>query len=379
MKNFFIIILFLILCFGKGAYAQSEIDSSILSSINKLSLTEIDFEKFNNLNFADIERYAFLAFIQKDYQTAAKYYLYIVNNNADDATSSYNLSCCYARMNQPELAGYFLILAINAGYNNFDQIFSEESYKLISENGYFKDVLYQVSNYSDKFGHTIYAEAKVLIKSKVILPKKFEPTNTYSLIVGLHGYGGNAENFTDISKYLKSDRYIMVVPEAPYLLDNGGAKTKGFSWDFGVNDVDLWKKADPGVTSYILNVIDEMCKNYKIDKKYILGFSQGVAYAYSTALKNSDIINGVIAFGGRLTDTSKYPWFLSEDELKNGSSVDVFIAHGKNDKAVDYKKAIEAKKRLREHNYNVELLLFEGGHAITEEVFVKAIEWIEKQ
>ncbi len=376
MKIIKLIISFIVLTgTSSKIYSQVELDTLTMNKIDKISIGDIDFDKFNSMNFEDIERHAWFAFMQKEYEKAAKYYLYILDNNMDDANALYNLSRCYAMLNSPELSGYFLIMSVNAGYNNFANIEKEESFKLLLGNEYFNNVMKQVSEYSNSFGKTIYTEAKVLVKSKVIFPKNFDPDKNYSLLVGLHGYGGVAENFIGIHDRIHSNDFIFIVPEAPYLKNSNGNKSLQYSWDFQVRDEELWKKSDPAIIDYIMNVVGQMNAKYKIDKNYVLGFSQGAAYAYCVGIKNPNKIDGVIAVGGRLPDFSKYPWLVSEKDILNGNKLKVFIVHGRNDQAVNYKRSVESKKRLKKYDYNVELFLFEGGHTIDEEGLNKALDW----
>ncbi|MBW2998040.1 dienelactone hydrolase family protein [Candidatus Woesearchaeota archaeon] len=340
------------------------------------SIFNIDLSKYDSVNLEEMDFKAQLLFLQKDYKSAAKIYLEIVDCNIDDANSYYELSRCYAMLDKPELAGNFLVLAINAGYNNYSKIKGEESFFQIKKNIVFENVLNDVLNYGNKYGETMYVNANVFIKSRVLLPDNFNPMKEYPLLIGLHGFGGLAENFSLIYEYIEIEDFIFVVPEAPYFNNDIYNRKFQYSWDFKGTNKELWRKSDPEVINYIMNVVNELNVKFKISENYLLGFSQGAAYAYAAGIKNQEKINGVIAVGGRLPDTKKYPWFISDDDLSRNNNLKVLIAHGKRDKVVSYKNALDAKKKLSKNNFEVELILFEGGHIIDKDVLNNSLNWL---
>ena len=343
------------------------------------TLYNIDFDHLNSINLEQIEVQAQYYFMKEDFEKAAKFYLKIIHNNIDDANAYYRLACCYARLDKPAYAGNFLIMAVNAGFNDFLKIKNEESFKYLKANQLFESTLKDVLDYGKRYGQTAYIEAKSLLKTRFFLPENFDANKSYHLLLALHGYGGTAETFSSIYSTIESDNYIVVFPEAPYLKSGGGSRILQYSWDFEVRSEELWKKSDPSVIEYIMNVADYFNESFKIDKTYILGFSQGAGYAYATGIKNASMIDAVIAFGGRLPDTKKYPWFISESDLIAGKELNICIVHGENDIAVDYKQSIQTKKLLSKLNYNVHMISLDGGHFVEKESLNNALKWIEEQ
>jgi len=365
------------LCFSVSGISQDTVDSKFTEQVTTSSIFDVDFDRLNSFNIDELKMLASISFLDRDYEKSVKYYLDIVEHNIDDAHSLYKLACCYAMLQNPEYASNFLVMAINAGYNNFSKIKNEECFKLLRNNINFYNTLNDVLNFGLNYGETVYVEANVLIKCRVIVPKNFNPNNKYELLIGLHGYGGIADNFCLLNSLFESDSFIYVVPEAPYILDASGSGRQQYSWGFRGHEKELWKKSDPEVMAYIINVVDHINAKYSISKNYLLGFSQGASYAYATGIKNFNKIDAVIAFGGRLPNTEKYPWFLSDEDLMKGRDLKIFIAHGRNDSVISYKESKEAKKRLSKLNYDVELLLFEGGHNVEQIALDEAIRWIE--
>jgi len=362
-----------VLCF------LGEINSQTVNQYTHPELFKVNFEELNSVMINQLELQGQLYFIKEDYINAAKVFLQILKYNIDDPIVYYRLSCCYAMFNNPEYAGNFLVMAINAGFNNYDKIRNEKCFENIKSNNFFKKSLDEVLGYGERFGSTFYIEANVLLKSKLYMPENYDSTKKYNLLVGLHGYGGNAENFGLISHSIDSDDYIVVVPEAPYLKNEQSNRIAQYSWDFEVVDEELWKISDPAVMTYVMDVVDYMEKNYSIDRKYVLGFSQGAAYAYATGIRNADRIDGIIACGGRLPDFEKYPWFLSERELNDNSKVKICIIHGTNDKAIDHNISLKAKRTLKKYNYPVKMISFDGGHIVESNSLNEGLRWMEEK
>ncbi|MDP8231994.1 MAG: hypothetical protein P9L91_04920 [Candidatus Zophobacter franzmannii] len=57
----------------------------------------------------------------------------------------------------------------------------------------------------------------------------------------------------------------------------------------------------------------------------LFGFQQSCGLSYTTGIKNYDIVDGIICFGGWLDDR------ITEEQLENASNLKVYIAHGVND------------------------------------------------
>lgn len=366
-----ILFLLSIWCIYSVSFAQS-VDRDISSE-----LFNVDFNALNSVPLNQLEMQANILYLQGDYQGAAKTFLKIINYNIDDVDAYYKLSCCYARLQNPEYAGNFLVMAVNAGFTNFSIIKNEESYQDIRSNELFARTIKEVLDYGENYGQTVYNEVKVMVKSRYFLPNDYDSTKKYHLLIGLHGYGGTAEDFVIINKWLNAENFIVVIPEAPYLKDEIRTKKLGYSWDFRFNNQELWKTTDPAVMDYIMNVYSYFNNHYNIDKNYLLGFSQGAAYAYATGIKNSDKIDAVIACGGRFPDIKKYPWFLSEEDLVAGKETRICIIHGDNDLVIDYKKSLKAKRLLSRYDYDVNFISFRGGHKVDPNSLNEAIQLLE--
>jgi len=334
-----------------------------------------DLTELSQIDLEDMKQQAYFLMLQKDYENAARFYLYIVSRSMNDASACYDLARCYAYLGQAGYASNFLILAINNGFNNFTSIREDEAFNQLQQNSEFFNQYQAVLNAGKSLGENIYVKGEKLIKCRVLLPENYDPEITYPLVIGMHGFGGTTENFTQVWSDLERHSFIFVVPEGPYeAYPDTYTRSEQFSWDIGVRSLELYKRSDNLSPQFIVNVKKYINEKYKIGKSYIIGFSQGGGYAYVTGIKNPDVFEGIICFGASLPDTKKYPWFLSEEDIVKGNKLKVFIAHGKDDPH-SIKNASEAKRILKKNDYEVKFQEFEGGHYINSSTFKTALEW----
>ncbi len=373
----FLPILFVLMFWGSKSFAQEpDLIQSKYPEVFKINPLTFDMTELAQVNIAGLKTEAYLLMLDKQYEKAAKFYLYIISRNFEDATSAYALAKCYAYLGQANYAANFLILAINNGYNNFSKIEKEEAFQALQQNPVFFNQYREVLASGQKLGENIYVKGEKVMKCRLLLPDDFDENKSYPLLIGLHGFGGTSEDFVKIWSILDAHSFIMAIPQAPYeAFPNTYKRLSQYSWDAGVNSLEVYKRSDNLNAEFILNIKNHLKKDYKIDKTFVMGFSQGGGYTYSIGIKNPDQFDGIICFGSRMPDYKKYPWFLSEDDIQKGNDLKVFIAHGKTDPYA-YKGAVSARKVLRKNKYEVRLQLFEGGHFIDPQAFKSAIHWM---
>ncbi len=174
----------------------------------------------------------------------------------------------------------------------------------------------------------------------VRIPEDYDPSETYPLLVFLHG---SASTETDILgfPFLSPGGMIEV---GPY----GRGRSNGFATREAQIDV--------------AEAIDDAIANYSIDASRILltGFSMGGYGAYRTFYESPGKFSGVAIFsggpelGGGYAPDSDPPSFLEEESLKAFRGVSMFIYHGEKDRNVPFARTLEVVEKLRTAGADVE-------------------------
>jgi phospholipase/carboxylesterase len=335
------------------------------------SSTELD---FLDVNLTQLNTEASIAMESKNYREAVRKYLQILHHRPTDVTTLYNIARCYASLRKPDLAAKALSHALGAGLSNIELIDTDSAWNGIRTDTRFKPIIDEFNRVRAERGESLYAECKVYLRGRVRGPDNYDSTKSYPLIVVLHGNGGNPEGYMAIRDQMGAQNFIFAAPQGAYprkLLDTNSPT---YSWFYLTSDKEIWKMADPPVVEYILNVIGEVRRHYRVSNVYILGHSQGGALAYMTGITHPDLIRGIICFGaGNPKD------YLVRNDLRNASSkLPVFIGHGWYDQSVAFEKAQETRQMLRSFDFNVTIKGFKGGHWLDRETLTEARQWIER-
>lgn len=225
---------------------------------------------------------------------------------------------------------------------------------------------------------TVYIKAGKLIQCQVRLPKNFTPRKRYTLLIGLHGNGGSAEGFIRLWGLFKNPSFIFAAPEGPYpLYLDGQGKNGSFSWEIRTEDQDLWKRGDPLSIDYIVETARFLKERYPVDKIYLMGFSQGAAYAYIAGIKNPGVFAGIISLSGPLPPEDQSYSIYSAEDFKAARGLPVFIAQGRQDPAVKYQTGVKAKEKLEKYGFQVTFFSFDGVHTVLPEVLAQVQSWLK--
>jgi phospholipase/carboxylesterase len=216
-----------------------------------------------------------------------------------------------------------------------------------------------------------FMEARILCTVEVRVPDA--PGERTPLVVALHGRGGAAASMLPIWDVLQDPKPVFVAPDAPYSVLLAGAQPEvGRSWALLSANRELWRRADPAVVDYVLDVLRDARSRHASGRVYLLGYSQGAAYAYRAAAREPQLIDGVIALAGILpTDV------LPEDSLARAAGrVRVFIGHGLQDQAVSIEQSRRARDTLTRLGFAVTHREFEGGHGLNRDILLQAQAWM---
>lgn len=142
---------------------------------------------------------------------------------------------------------------------------------------------------------------------KVYVPTNYNPGNTYSLIIGLHGLGDTPSNYIQGIGYYATNAYFgNVIVACP---DEGTAST---SWFSGGEDFKI-----------LSAVINKLSVTHSIDlsRVFVQGFSFGGKSTYLHGLDEADFIRGIIAHS---------PGFYSTADINNTCSDPLHCLHDYN-------------------------------------------------
>lgn len=356
------------------SYAQNNINWAYPDSIDPLSK---DVGTFLDFDFNSYLMSAKIAELEARYEDADQYYLYLIRYDYRNAEMIYKLAGCYGYLKEYEFAAEFLAKAVNAGYNDFDNILEDKAFDGIRRTKVFNDVIKEVKKYGSELGEEIYIEGSKLLKCRVKYPENYSNDKEYSLVVALHGNGGNADSKIRLGDFFVKHNFIFAAPQGPYIRSQTNGKLNAqYSWEVQKNNLELWKQSVPMSVEYIMNVVTYFKTEHSIKNIYLLGFSQETSYTYITGLQNHEHFKGLIALGGVLLPTDEDYSVFSDDDIAEANHLKVFIGHASNDKIIEYSYGKNAKKRLNKAAYETTFYIYEDGHRLTEELISQVINWL---
>ncbi len=160
----------------------------------------------------------------------------------------------------------------------------------------------------------------------VYIPANYDPKESIPLIVGLHGYTGNAsdlERQLPMKPLAESEGFI-------YALPNGlpGADNLPF-W----NALPIIQNATGSTrddVTFLRGLIEGIRKDYNIDSKriYFLGYSNGGMMSYRMACEHSDLVAAIVSVAGATVNNA--------ENCLPSEPVNILHIHGTADTVVPY-------------------------------------------
>lgn len=158
------------------------------------------------------------------------------------------------------------------------------------------------------------------------VPRDFDETKTYPLLVILHGYGANAflqQGYFKLNDAATARQMFILAPDGT--TDSGGSQFWNSGpecCDFGASGVD-----DVG---YIGGLIDDVSAAWPVADVAILGHSNGAFMAYRMACDRADVVSAIVGLAGHATTTPCAPT----------APVHVLHIHGTGDATVPYETGL---------------------------------------
>ncbi len=329
---------------------------------------------FLAVDLDSLEAAARSAYDSSDWEAAASGYVELLRHDVGNSTAIYNAACCFGLMGEAAMAASYLEAAAATGFDigfacedpDFDMVRDDPSFSS-SLDGLL------ASAATGRQEIEILVEAPCLVPVRILLPEGFDPEAAYPLVLGLHGYGGNAADFLGLYGRIDSPGFIYAAPETPYSISTGGEDA--FSWSTW-SDADTSAYASSMYLSSLLvrNTVLDLQARYAPSSVWLLGFSQGCALAFLAGFANPDIVDGIIGFGGYIEDEAP---FLSAP----GASRDlrVFVAHGSDDRIVEIEEGRSAFELFDSLGCDAVMTEFDGGHSVDSTALAEALRWMDER
>lgn len=314
-----------------------------------------------------------------DHVKAAEYYAKWTEADPTDAVSLYNLACCHSLLGKPEASLEALTRARDAGWSDSAHTANDPDLESLRARDAFQKLLSDIArNARTRYGgYTVHPAAQTRTgQYVVVLPDNFDPAARYPLVVLLHGYGSNPEDFAATSRLISTTDYIYIVPEGPYAVLE--APGRAFSHlreraDFGEDE-----QSAAAAAEWVINAADDVLRRYPVrsEKFWVVGFSQGGALAHITAANYPDRVAGYCAHGGYLIRNT----FTAEQlAAEQQAGVNVLLTHGRDDPAVGLDEAVYAFNMLKQAGVAVTLEMLDSPHRFTAEAGLKVGAWLREQ
>jgi phospholipase/carboxylesterase len=217
----------------------------------------------------------------------------------------------------------------------------------------------------------VFIESPTLHATFVQTPEGYDPEEHRTVVVALHGFGSTAERFFGLAPPFTSAGIIFASVRAPYAFTYEDGRL-GYDWSLRhLRQGEAGDRAEVLTLEYIASVLAGLRERYRADRVFLLGFSQGGAFAYMSAIANHATIDGLVIFGAGFDET----WFPTGG-LAEGKDLPVFIAHGETDESVSISESEEARDILRASGYDVTYRPFTAGHSVPLDILAEVATWI---
>ena len=203
----------------------------------------------------------------------------------------------------------------------------------------------------------------VLIDSGSILTelglvhKVLEPPGPgpYRTVVMLHGRYGD-EDVMWIFKNSTPVHWLKIAPRGLLAEPHGG-----YSWVY--QEYGIWPELpafDTAITA-VAQFLRALPRVYNADPEqlYLMGFSQGAAVSYATAMRYPGIVQAIAGLVGFVPDACSVP-----NNLTALAELPIFMAVGREDELVPYERALGCADVLRQANAGLNYNEYDTGHKL---------------
>lgn len=307
------------------------------------------------------------------FDDAARLYLFVLRRRSTDPTLLYNLACAYARLGDGRRAAVALRHAVDAGFDDLATLEGDPDFKPVYGDFFFAEAFTYARSRARLAGERLLVAARMMAPARLHLPRDHSSKRPTDLVVALHGYGATCEGLAAVWALFEEPRFILVAPESPYPRPLGlDPLPQGYTWGLPTRDRSEWELADPLVAENLKAVVAAVAEKHKVKDVYLLGHSQGGAFATMAALASPDAFRGVIVLAGSTPEDPAIARALTAAAGK----VRFFLAYGRRDTQVPLAKGIELRDRLLRAGFDVTWVEHDGDHGVSPEALRRAQQWM---
>jgi len=332
-----------------------------------------------------------------DYEEASRLLAKLLERQPGDARTLYNLACCLSRLGELKPAAERLEQAWQAGLRDPGLLRSDPDLQALRDSRAGAALIERLASEEERLrrlrGELQFFEARVLGGLRIVAPAVPEADRSYPLVVILHGHGADPQNYAGLFELVDTPlEAVVAAPYGPYPIFHG--QGRGYSWypepefyrEFltrgGLADDRAGRREEiesleqEVSDSYVLTAIEALKARYPVDpdRVYVMGHSEGGVLAYGLAIRNPEVIRGLIVVGARLRERDAATETLSGAAGK----LKVLVCHSREDNAIEFEAAKAAHDTLEAAGIDSKLVPYAGGHRITGELVGIIARWIAR-
>lgn len=212
---------------------------------------------------------------------------------------------------------------------------------------------------------------------KIEVPYKLIETGETAekpLIVYLHGFNQNIEQFQQLTEDLLSLEAYHLFIQGPYPIYDRRHKKKvrdwGHSWYLYDGEQNQFVKSLELSAEFIQEVIDNVLIHISVSRVAVFGYSMGGYQAGYFALSRWKHVNELVVIGGRIKTE------VFENRKKNYDHLNVLALHGTEDESVKSTPQKESCEQLSQWGAKVTFQELEDSHGLSSLYINKAKSWL---
>jgi len=210
-------------------------------------------------------------------------------------------------------------------------------------------------------------------------PVHYEPNYAYPLVVWLHGDGLSERQLLKIMPLLSLRNYVAVAPRGPFRLPQADSREpdpQGASRRAPSPQAFLWSERPSDLAAaehHIFEAIDEATAKYHIadQRVFLVGAGAGGTTALRLALMHADRFAAAASLGGTFPNGQTPLARLAE-----ARNLPIFMAHGRDDLALDDDELCEQLRLFHAAGMNVTLRQYPGDSTLAPQMLSDMNRWL---